>query len=106
MILTTTCKIENREISQYLGLVFGESVNGINVIKDIGAGFRNFVGGRSKGYEDEMLEARNDCINEMVERAQRMGADAIVGIAFDFQGLGQAGSMILLNVSGTAVKLK
>ncbi|CDZ75161.1 Hypothetical protein ING2D1G_1021 [Peptoniphilus sp. ING2-D1G] len=105
MILTTTCKIENREISEYLGLVFGESVNGINFIKDMGAGFRNFVGGRSKGYEEEVIEARNDCINEMVSRAQRMGADAIVGIVFDFEALGQ-GNMILLNVSGTAVKLK
>ncbi|WP_138159372.1 YbjQ family protein [Peptoniphilus catoniae] len=105
MILATTNVIEGREVSEYLGLVFGEAVNGINIIKDIGAGFRNIVGGRSSGYENEMIESRNDCINEMITRAKNMGADAVIGIHFDFQSLGQ-GNMLLLNVSGTAVKLK
>ncbi|MGO1581386.1 MAG: YbjQ family protein [Peptoniphilaceae bacterium] len=106
MILSTTNSIEGKEVSEYLGLVFGESVNGINFIKDFGAGIRNFVGGRSSGYEEEMITMRRECLNELKNRAQKLGADAVVGLKFDFQGLGQAGNMILLNVVGTAVKLK
>lgn len=105
MILTTTEKVEGKEISEYLGLVFGETVNGINFVKDFGAGLRNFVGGRSKGYEEEMINSRNDCMNEMIRRAKEIQADGIVGIKFDFESMGQ-GNMILVNVTGTAVKFK
>lgn len=105
MILTTTEKVEDKEISEYLGLVFGETVNGINFVKDFGAGLRNFVGGRSKGYEEEMISSRNDCMNEMIRRAKEIQADGIVGIKFDFESMGQ-GNMILVNVTGTAVKFK
>ena len=105
MILTTTEKVEGKEISEYLGLVFGETVNGINFVKDFGAGLRNFVGGRSKGYEEEMINSRNDCMNEMIRRAKEIQADGIVGIKFDFESMGQ-GNMILVNVTGTALKFK
>ncbi|MDO5715446.1 MAG: YbjQ family protein [Tissierellia bacterium] len=104
MILTTTDHIEGRKIKEYIGLVFGEQVNGIDFVKDIGAGFRNFVGGRSKGYEDEVILTRQECLREMEERASKLGADAIVGIKVEFEALG-AGNMIFLNISGTAVKL-
>ncbi|RVU54291.1 YbjQ family protein [Anaerosphaera multitolerans] len=104
MILTTTNNIEGREVTKYLGLVFGEQVNGINFVKDIGAGLRNIVGGRSAGYEDEVIAMRDDCLDEIVMRAEKMGADAIIGISFDYEVLGQ-GNMLMLSVSGTAVKL-
>lgn len=105
MILTTTSRLENKEITEYLGLVFAETVNGIDFIKDFGASIRNFVGGRSSGYENEVIGMRNDCLNELIQRAEKMGADAIVGISFDFDSLGQ-GNMLMLNVTGTAVKIK
>lgn len=105
MILSTTNNIEGQEISEYLGLVFGETVNGINMVKDIGAGFRNIVGGRSQGYEDEVVKTRKYCLKELEVRAEAIGADAVVGIKFDFETLA-SGGMFLLNVSGTAVKLK
>jgi len=105
MILTTTNTVQGREISEYIGLVFGEQVNGINFVKDIGAGFRNIVGGRSSGYEDEVIDMRDDCIKEITKRANEMGADGIVGLRFDYEVLGQ-GNMIMLSISGTAVKFK
>lgn len=104
MILSTTDKIEGKEIKEYLGLVYGETVNGINFVKDLGAGIRNIVGGRSSGYEDELVKAREYCIKEMTERAVRLGADAIVGINFNVEAFGQ-GNMMLINAVGTAVKL-
>ncbi|WBW49491.1 YbjQ family protein [Peptoniphilus equinus] len=103
MLLSTTSTIEGHTITSYLGLVYGETINGINFMKDIGAGFRNFVGGRSAGYESELLEARNTCMDEMIRRAQDLGADGIVGININVEALGQ-GNMILVNVVGTAVR--
>lgn len=105
MILTTTNEINGKEITEYLGLVFGESVNGINFVKDMGAGFRNIIGGRSIGYEDEIVKTRKYCLKELEIRANAMGADAVIGIKFDFETLA-SGGMFLLNISGTAVKLK
>lgn len=105
MIVTTTPTIEGRQISQYLGIVVGEAIIGANIVKDIFAGIRDIVGGRAGAYEQELQNARNTAMNEMQSRAIVMGADAIVGVDLDYEVLGQGGSMLMVNVSGTAVKL-
>lgn len=94
MIITTTNSIEGFTIDRYLGLVTGEVIAGVNLIKDIGAGLRNLFGGRSQGYEEELLTARESAQRELVERAQRLGADAVVGVDLDYEVLGQ-GDMLL-----------
>lgn len=106
MIITTTQNIEGREISEYMGIVFGEVVSGVNFLKDLGAGLRDFFGGRSSGYENELMRAREEALEEIEERARRMGADAVVGCKMDYEVLGQGGSMLMVTVSGTAVRLK
>ncbi|MDY6065900.1 MAG: YbjQ family protein [Finegoldia sp.] len=103
MIVTTTDSVEGRRISEYIGIVSGEAINGINFLKDFGAGIRNIVGGRSKGYEKEIIKAGEDSIKEIIDRAEKMGADAIVGSKVDYEVL--ADSMLMVTISGTAVKL-
>ncbi|OKL46611.1 hypothetical protein BSR29_07255 [Boudabousia liubingyangii] len=103
MIATTTDHVEGQVITRYLGLVSGEVVSGINALRDLGAGMRNIFGGRSAGYEDEVIQARESAIGEMVERAQQVGANAIVGVRIDYTGLSN-GTMIMVNVTGTAVQ--
>lgn len=103
MLVTTTPTIEGHPITSYLGIVNGEIVAGINVLKDIGAGFRNVFGGRSAGYEDELIQARESAMAEMIQRATAMGAEAVVGFRFDYEVLGQ-GNMIMIAATGTAVK--
>lgn len=105
MILSTTYELEGKEIAEYLGLVFGETVHGINVIKDLGAGLRNIVGGRSAGYEEEVIEGREEILSELSTRASNIGADAVVGIKFNYVAMGQ-GNMLMVSAVGTAVKLK
>ncbi|MDO5027984.1 MAG: heavy metal-binding domain-containing protein [Bacillota bacterium] len=106
MIITTTASIEGREISEYKGIVFGEVITGVNFIKDFGAGLRDIFGGRSSGYEEELVAARSEAISEMKTRAEKIGADAVVGAKMDYEVLGQAGSMLMVTISGTAVSLK
>lgn len=105
MIVTTTPTIEGRRIDSYLGIAFGEVITGINVIKDIGAGLRNFFGGRSQGYEEELMTARTEALRELEERARQMGADAVVGVRMDYEVLGADNGMLMVTVSGTAVRL-
>lgn len=105
MIVTTTTSVENRTITSYEGIVFGEVITGINVLKDIGAGLRNVFGGRSKGYEDELVEAREEALNEMSDRAKKRGCDAVVGVKMDYEVLGSDNGMLMVTCSGTAVKL-
>ena len=106
MIVTTTSGIENREIDSYKGIVFGEVITGVNIFKDIGASFRDFFGGRSQGYEEELMRSREEAINEMIQIASSMGADAIVGVKMDYEVLGAENSMLMVTCSGTAVTLK
>ena len=106
MIITTTNNIEGREVAEYLDIVFGEVVSGVDFIRDIGAGLRDFFGGRSSGYENELMRAREEALEEIEERARRLGADAVVGCKMDYEVLGQNGSMLMVTVSGTAVKLR
>ena len=105
MIITTTDTIQGYEISEYKGIVSGEVVSGINFVKDMGAGLRNIFGGRSQGYEKEIIEAREQAKSELIERAKSMGANAVIGVSFDMEGLGQNGSMILVSAIGTAVTI-
>lgn len=106
MILTTTPTVEGRTIVEYKGVVFGEVISGVNFIKDIKASLRDIVGGRSGSYEEELISARTQALRELEERARQMDADAVVGIDIDYEVLGQSGSMLMVSVSGTAVKLQ
>ncbi len=106
MILTTTPTIEGHTITEYKGVVFGEVISGVNFIKDFKASLRDFVGGRSGSYEQELINARNQALRELEERARQMNADAVVGIDMDYEVLGQSGSMLMVSASGTAVKLQ
>ena len=103
MVVTTTNSIEGKKITEYKGIAFGEVITGINFVKDIGAGLRNFFGGRSEMYEEELQTARSQAIGEMVRRAQQMGANAIVGVDVDYEVLGSDNGMLMVSVSGTAV---
>lgn len=103
MILTTTPSIEGKKINNYLGIVTGEVITGVNFVKDFFAGIRDFVGGRSQSYEEELIKAKNEALYELESRARQMGANAVVGIDIDYEVLGQNGSMLMVSVSGTAV---
>ena len=105
MILTTTPNIEGYKILEYKGLVTGETIIGANFIKDLFAGIRDIVGGRSKSYEKVLQEGRETSIQEMMQRAQELGANAIVGIDIDYETIGQGGSMLMVVCSGTAVRI-
>lgn len=106
MIITTTNTIENYEIVEYKGIVFGEVINGVNFVKDMAAGFRDFFGGRSKTYENELLDARTQVLQEVKERAHSLGADAVIGLKMDYEMLGSTNSMMLVTCSGTAVCIR
>lgn len=105
MITTTTPTIEGYHVTGYYGIVFGEVITGINFLRDFGAGIRNIVGGRSEGYEEELLQARTQAIAEMEQRAAALGAHAIIGVDVDYEVLGQ-GNMLMVSASGTAVTVE
>ena len=105
MIVTTTPAVEGRAIRDYLGLVTGEAVMGANVFRDLFAGLRDIVGGRSGAYEKELRNARQVALDELEEAAREMGADAVVGVDLDYEVLGENNGMLMVSVSGTAVKL-
>ena len=104
MIITTTPNIEGRRIIEYKGLVIGEVISGVDFVKDFTAGLSNFFGGRSKTYEDELIRTRNEALKEMEQRAIQMGANAIVGVDIDYEVLGANNGMLMVTVSGTAVR--
>lgn len=105
MITTTTPTIEGRTIEAYLGIVTGEAILGANIFKDLLAGIRDIVGGRSGAYEQELAKARVIALEEMSAVAARLGADAVIGIDLDYETVGQGGSMLMVSASGTAVRL-
>lgn len=105
MLLTTTPNIEGRPIIEYLGIVTGEAIMGANVFKDLFAGVRDIVGGRSATYEKELLRAQKIALEEIEHRAKQVGADAVVGIDLDYEVLGHSGGMLMVTASGTAVKI-
>ena len=103
MIVTTTHTIEGSPVKEYKGLVSGEAIMGANLVLDFFAGIRDIVGGRSAAYEKKLLEAQTMAVDEMKERAQAMGANAIVGVDMDYEVLGSKNGMLMVNVNGTAV---
>lgn len=105
MILSTTNHIENRTITEYKGIVFGEVITGVNFLKDFGAGIRNFIGGRSNSYEGELITARQQALQELSDRASKLGANAVIGIDIDYEVLGANNGMLMVTASGTAVRL-
>lgn len=105
MIITTTPSIEGRPIRDYLGVVTGEVIVGANIFKDMFANIRDIVGGRAGAYESTLRDARRQAFAELEEDARRRGADAVVAIDIDYEVVGQGGSMLMVSVSGTAVKL-
>lgn len=104
MIITTTPTLETHKITNYLGLVTGETIIGANFIKDFFAGIRDVVGGRSGSYEKVLREAKDSALDEMKDRAKKLGADAIVGVDLDYETVGPNGGMLMVTASGTAVK--
>ena len=106
MIKTTTSVVEGKPVQDYLGVVVGEAILGANIFKDMFGAIRDVVGGRSGAYEREMGRAREIAFQEMEEQARSMGADGIVGSDIDYEVIGSGGSMMMVSVSGTAVKFK
>lgn len=105
MIITTTPSIEGKNIKDYLGVITGEAIVGVNVFRDIFASIRDIVGGRTQSYEMVLDETRQLAQKDMIDRATELGADAIVGVDIDYEVLGQANGMLMVSMSGTAVKL-
>ena len=103
MITTTTPSIEGKRIQEYKGIVFGEVVAGVDFNKDFTAGISNFFGGRSSTYEGELIQARQNALREMEERAREIGANAVVGVDIDYEVLGSNNGMLMVTASGTAV---
>lgn len=103
MLLTTTPVIEGKRITHYYGIVAGEAVLGANVLKDLFAGIRDFIGGRSATYEKELQRAREIALEELQENAHKLGANAVIGIEIDYEVLGKENGMLMVSVSGTAV---
>jgi uncharacterized protein YbjQ (UPF0145 family) len=106
MLLTTTPTVEGKRVTEYKGIVTSEVIIGANFVKDIFASFRDFFGGRSNSYENVLKEAKVDALRELTQNAQIMGANAVIGIDLDYETLGQRGSMLMVTVSGTAVKIE
>lgn len=108
MIITTTPSIEGKQITQYHGLVTGEAILGANIFKDFFASIRDIIGGRSASYESELRKAKDMAMKEMIEQAQELGANAIVGIDLDYETIssGHSSNMLMVAASGTAVTYK
>jgi uncharacterized protein YbjQ (UPF0145 family) len=106
MIVTSTPSVEGRSVAAYLGLVTGEAVMGANMFRDLFAGIRDIVGGRAGAYENVLRSGRDQAISEMMEEAEKLGADAIIGVNFGYSALGATDSMLLVAVNGTAVRLR
>ncbi len=106
MIMTTTPSIEGRKIKEYRGVVTGEAILGANIFRDLFAGIRDIIGGRSAAYEKELHRARQIAFGEVEQQAAQLGADAVVGIDLDYEVVGQSGSMLMVTISGTAVVME
>lgn len=103
MQLTTTPGIEGKRIKKYCGVIAGEAILGANLFKDLFAGIRDLVGGRSATYEKELQRARDIAFEELCQRAEDAGANAVVGIDIDYEVMGKENGMLMVSVSGTAV---
>ncbi len=106
MIVTTTPGIDGRRITAYRGIVSGEAILGANVFRDFFASIRDVVGGRSGSYERVLRDGRDTAINEMIQEAQRLGANAVVGVHLDYGAVGKNEGMMMVTATGTAVTLE
>jgi uncharacterized protein YbjQ (UPF0145 family) len=105
MIVVTTPTMEGRRITRYLGLVTGDAILGANIFRDLFAGIRDIVGGRSAAYEKELRDAKRIALVEMMDEATELGANAVVGVDLDYETIttGSGGGMLMVSTSGTAV---
>ena len=106
MLVTTTNTIEGRRISEYYGIVTGETIIGANAFKDLFASIRDIVGGRSGSYESVLREAKDIALKEMEERADKLGANAVIAVDLDYETVGSNGSMLMVTATGTAVRIE
>ena len=106
MLITTTPTVEGRRITRYCGVVCGEAIMGANIFKDLFAGIRDIVGGRSATYEKELQRAREIALKELEERAASLGANAVVGVDLDYEVMGRENGMLMVSASGTAVVIE
>lgn len=106
MLITTTPAIEGKKVTSYLGVVTGEAILGANIFMDLFAGIRDIVGGRSAAYEKELARAREIAFQEIEDKAQSLGANAVISVDIDYETVGANGSMLMVSVSGTAVKIQ
>ncbi|RIV19813.1 hypothetical protein DYU11_23080 [Fibrisoma montanum] len=106
MLVTTTQNVEGKRIAKYIGLVNGEAIIGANLVKDFFAGIRDVVGGRSGAYEQGLREAKSIAIKEMIDQAQRLGANAVIGVDLDYETIGGNGTMLMVSCNGTAVVME
>ena len=104
MLLTTTNTIEGKQITQYYGIVSGETIIGANMFKEFFAGIRDIVGGRAGSYESVLREAKEIAMREMSDQAKSLGANAVIGIDLDYETVGANGSMLMVTAAGTAVR--
>ena len=105
MIVTTTPAIEGRPVREYLGVVAGEAVVGANLFRDLFATVRDIVGGRAGSYEEVLRDARETALREIAEEAERLGANAVIGVSLDYESVGARGSILMVTAIGTAVIL-
>ncbi len=106
MLITTTPTVEGKKIVKYLGLVTGEAILGANIFKDLFAGIRDIVGGRSAAYERELKKAKDIAVQEMMEQCRALGGNAVIAVDLDYETIGQTSSMLMVSASGTAVVLE
>jgi uncharacterized protein YbjQ (UPF0145 family) len=107
MLIVTTPQLDGQPVRRYLGLVSGEAILGANIFRDLFAGIRDIVGGRSAAYEEELRKAKQIALDEMAQQASELGANAIVGVDLDYESIqmGQGGGMLMVSASGTAVQV-
>jgi len=103
MLVTTTNTLQDRKIKTYFGIVSGEAILGANIFKDLFAGIRDIVGGRSAAYEEELRKAKAAALDEMIQQATEYGANAVIGVDLDYEAIGSNGSMLMVVATGTAV---
>ncbi|MCF4097897.1 YbjQ family protein [Maritalea mediterranea] len=106
MLTTTTDSLQGFEITEYMGIVMGETILGANFVRDVMATVTDYIGGRSGAYEETLSKSRKAALEEMCDRARAIGADAVIGVHIDYETVGARGAMLMVNCSGTAVKLR
>ena len=106
MLVTTTHNVEGKRILEYKGLVAGEAILGANLFRDLFASIRDIVGGRSGSYEKVLNDARKTAVSEMTDKADQLGANAVIGVDIDYETVGTNGSMLMVTAAGTAVRIE